>query len=94
MPERPKEAKPPKQPKEKKPKAPKGPTPPKPKAKKEAPAPSDPNAMFKVGFLADVYQENPVEKVVTRFPPEPNGFLRTLPAYPSLAQSGWYTNGV
>ncbi|OJJ00302.1 hypothetical protein ASPVEDRAFT_39744 [Aspergillus versicolor CBS 583.65] len=31
--------------------------------------------MFKVGFLADVYGLNPAEKVVTRFPPEPNGFL-------------------
>ncbi|KAK9851518.1 Glutamine-tRNA synthetase [Penicillium brevicompactum] len=46
---------------------------------KEAPAPRDPNAMFKVGFLSDVYQEKPlsetVPKIRTRFPPEPNGFL-------------------
>ncbi|KAI1918621.1 hypothetical protein LOZ65_004768 [Ophidiomyces ophidiicola] len=39
----------------------------------------DPEFMFKVGFLADVYQERPVSetipKVNTRFPPEPNGFL-------------------
>jgi glutaminyl-tRNA synthetase len=40
----------------------------------------DPDSIFKVGFLADVYNENPigsenVSKVVTRFPPEPNGFL-------------------
>ncbi|KAL1969912.1 hypothetical protein VTN77DRAFT_7421 [Rasamsonia byssochlamydoides] len=35
----------------------------------------DPDHMFKVGFLADVYQERPTEKVITRFPPEPNGFL-------------------
>ncbi|KAK9571431.1 hypothetical protein V6Z79_001507 [Aspergillus fumigatus] len=39
----------------------------------------DPDAMFKVGFLADVYQERPISekhpKIRTRFPPEPNGFL-------------------
>ncbi|KAH9889624.1 glutaminyl-tRNA synthetase-like protein [Xylariomycetidae sp. FL2044] len=35
----------------------------------------DPDAMFKLGFLNDVYQERPVKPVVTRFPPEPNGFL-------------------
>ncbi|EEP75375.1 glutaminyl-tRNA synthetase [Uncinocarpus reesii 1704] len=39
----------------------------------------DPEFMFKVGFLADVYQERPISdkipKIVTRFPPEPNGFL-------------------
>lgn len=42
--------------------------------KAEEPA-LDPNAMFKVGFLDDVYKERPVKPVVTRFPPEPNGFL-------------------
>ncbi|KAJ5551295.1 hypothetical protein N7461_005993 [Penicillium sp. DV-2018c] len=46
---------------------------------KEAAAPRDPNTMFKVGFLHDVYQEKPlsetVPKIRTRFPPEPNGFL-------------------
>ena len=40
----------------------------------------DPDAMFKVGFLADVAKEYPKHdngdrKIVTRFPPEPNGFL-------------------
>ena len=30
------------------------------------PTPTDPDAMFKVGFLADVYNERPAEKVVTR----------------------------
>ncbi|KAI4206665.1 MAG: hypothetical protein LQ346_000957 [Caloplaca aetnensis] len=62
-------------------KAPKAPKEPKtPPAKKEktpsAPAaPVDPNSMFKEGFLKSVYNEKPAEKVVTRFPPEPNGFL-------------------
>ena len=39
------------------------------KNKAEAPSkltPTDPDAMFKVGFLADVYNERPEEKVVTR----------------------------
>lgn len=40
----------------------------------------DPTAMFKVGFLADVAKEHPEcdqgnKKIITRFPPEPNGFL-------------------
>lgn len=37
--------------------------------------PEDPDAIFKQGFLADVFKERPVKPVVTRFPPEPNGFL-------------------
>jgi glutaminyl-tRNA synthetase len=47
---------------------------------KMAAAGQDTDAMFREGFLADVYKERPIgsngiEKVVTRFPPEPNGFL-------------------
>lgn len=65
----------------KQPKAPKpGKEPRPPPVKKEkipnAPvAPIDPNSMFKEGFLKNVYDEKPSEKVITRFPPEPNGFL-------------------
>lgn len=50
-------------------------------AKKPAPKPKkeeeviDTEAMFKQGFLRDVYSERPVKPVLTRFPPEPNGFL-------------------
>lgn len=41
---------------------------------------SDPDAIFTTGFLSEVYKERPkgspgVESIVTRFPPEPNGFL-------------------
>lgn len=45
-----------------------------PKPKPEE-TPTDPEAMFKQGWLDDVYNERPVKNVVTRFPPEPNGFL-------------------
>jgi glutaminyl-tRNA synthetase len=47
---------------------------PKPKEKPDD-APMDPQAMFKQGFLNDVFNERPMKPVITRFPPEPNGFL-------------------
>jgi glutaminyl-tRNA synthetase len=34
-----------------------------------------PDAIFKQGFLASVYQERNMKPVFTRFPPEPNGYL-------------------
>lgn len=80
MPDRFKETvKPPKAKKE--PKAPKQAKEPKPAPQKKektpnAPvAPMDPNSMFKEGFLKSVYNEKPAERIATRFPPEPNGFL-------------------
>jgi glutaminyl-tRNA synthetase len=36
---------------------------------------AEPMNMFAQGFLDEVYKERPVKPVVTRFPPEPNGFL-------------------
>lgn len=50
-------------------------------AKKAEPeeAQLDPDAMFKEGFLAKVYDERPTGKdTVTRFPPEPNGLYVTI----------------
>lgn len=47
--------------------------PPKPKEKQEEIIDTD--AMFKKGFLAEVFETRPMKPVFTRFPPEPNGFL-------------------
>lgn len=51
---------------------------PKPKAHADE-ASVDPDAMFKQGFLADVFRERPVTPTVTRFPPEPNGLSAICP---------------
>ena len=65
LPDRPNQPKPKK---EKPPKPKKDPNAPKPasKASKNVEPTVDPDAMFKVGFLADVYNERPEKKVVTR----------------------------
>ncbi len=51
----------------------------KPKEKAEEIA-VDPEHMFKVGFLDEVFRIRPMKPVVTRFPPEPN--VRLLPPPP------------
>ena len=68
----PERSKAPKAKKEKAPKQPKPPTAPKPKRTAAAkPVAADPESIFKVGFLSDVYQERPlghagIEKIITR----------------------------
>ncbi|KAL3477122.1 tRNA synthetases class I, catalytic domain-containing protein [Aspergillus californicus] len=54
---------------------PAAPKPPTEQAKPAEEAPLDPDAMFKQGFLANVFRERPQKPVLTRFPPEPNGYL-------------------
>ena len=80
LPERPKQASKPSKSK-KEPKAPKpakeanNATQKKEKTPNTPAAPLDPTSMFKEGFLKSVYSEKPAKQIVTRFPPEPNGFL-------------------
>lgn len=52
----------------------KAPTAPKSESKPEEKSP-ELTSIFTQGFLDEVFKERPVKPVITRFPPEPNGFL-------------------
>lgn len=57
-----------------------------PKKAKPEEAQLDPDAMFKEGFLAKVYDERPTGKdTVTRFPPEPNGLYVIISVFEILS---------